>query len=234
MPHIDAERISGLLPPGQLTRHRCRHCRGKLPAPVLDLRQAFCCPACHAGFFRVHCQICERPMQRKSPSQKACGERECRAALKAQTVEIAFELPTIDIFHPKSNSVDISKPKSTIESHLRSPVVAGPELSSAQLHSALVPDGPGCRWAGGEYWRLEAKNRKAVERKQIEANGYFTEPDWREVVSPDGVRAWITRWRDPKPTKTSSPKVESKALTLPDDLSIPDFLCRATEIGGAR
>jgi len=31
------------------------------------------------------------------------------------------------------------------------------------------------------------------EEAEIEANGYFSEPDWRDAVSPDGVRCFVTR-----------------------------------------
>jgi hypothetical protein len=77
-------------------------------------------------------------------------------------------------------------------------VVAGPNLSASAFHCATVPDGPGGRWAEGSYRRIEAKNRAALvaaEQAEIEANGYFTDPDWRETVSPDGVRCFVTRWR---------------------------------------
>ena len=41
---------------------------------------------------------------------------------------------------------------------------------------------------------------RAAEEAEIEASGYFSEPDWQEVVSPDGVRCFVTRFRDaPKP-----------------------------------
>jgi hypothetical protein len=54
---------------------------------------------------------------------------------------------------------------------------------------------------------------------EIEANGEFTEPDWREVISPDGVRCFVTRFAVPAQARTSP-------LELPADLSIPDFLRR--------
>ena len=55
-----------------------------------------------------------------------------------------------------------------------------------------------------EYlWTGEAYNADAVstmgflaavtERAPIEANGYFTEPDWREVICADGVRCFVAR-----------------------------------------
>jgi len=61
------------------------------------------------------------------------------------------------------------------------------------------------------------------EQAEIEANGYFTDPEWREVVSPDGVTClsalsacFVTRFRDAVMTDR----------TIPDDLSIPAFLRR--------
>jgi hypothetical protein len=72
--------------------------------------------------------------------------------------------------------------------------------------------------------RVEAKNRaalKAAEQAEIEANGNFTEPDWQEVISPDGVRCFVTRFR-PAPTV----KTQVALPPIPDDLSIPHFLDR--------
>jgi hypothetical protein len=80
---------------------------------------------------------------------------------------------------------------------------------------------------GKHYDRLEAQNRrdlevglkakleaaKAKEAAEIEANGFFTEPEWREVISPDGVKCHVTRFRDPAPP-------------LSNDLSIPACLRR--------
>jgi hypothetical protein len=108
--------------------------------------------------------------------------------------------------------------------------VAG-DISPNALHCATVPDGPGCKWEGGAFARIEAQNRsglkshfaklKAVEEAKIEANGQFTEPDWREVINPDDVRCRVTRFRDQDldgPAQAQEP--------LPDDLSIPSFLDR--------
>jgi hypothetical protein len=101
-------------------------------------------------------------------------------------------------------------------------VIAG-EISPNAFHCAAVSDGPNCRWKGGEYERVEAKNRAALiaaDEAAIEANGYFTDPDWRAVVSPDGVKCFVTSFAAPA----------RRALALPQpltaDLSIPDFLKR--------
>jgi hypothetical protein len=69
-------------------------------------------------------------------------------------------------------------------------------------------------------WGIKAKNRaalKAAEQAEIEANGEFTEPGWREVINPDGVRCFVTRFRDATPHQARSKQAA-------DDLSIPPFL----------
>ena len=106
-------------------------------------------------------------------------------------------------------------------------IVAGPPLTPNQLHCATVPDGSDCQWKGGEYERLEARNRtalKAAEQAEIEANGEFTEPEWREVISPDGIRCFVTRFRDggaplsPLPTnrRSSMPDHWRRTMKQPD------------------
>jgi hypothetical protein len=52
------------------------------------------------------------------------------------------------------------------------------------------------------------------------AYGYFTDPDWREVVSPDGVKGFVTSFVAPGKTSTALPH------PLTADLSIPEFLSR--------
>jgi hypothetical protein len=94
----------------------------------------------------------------------------------------------------------------------------------SQLHCATVQDGPNCEWSGGEYERIEAKNRAVL--KEVEE---FIEPEWREVMSPDGVRCFVTRCREvirrvdgvPSDWRPCAPR-----NPILDDLSIPDFLKR--------
>jgi hypothetical protein len=102
-------------------------------------------------------------------------------------------------------------------------IIAG-EISPQSLHYATVPDGPNRQWKGGAFERIEAENRRALkqaEEAEIEANGYFTDPDWKEVTSPDGVRCFVTRFREQKQRPGNIP-----AAPLPADLSIPEFLLR--------
>ena len=95
--------------------------------------------------------------------------------------------------------------------------MAGPELSPDQNRAATVPD-------GGEQERIEAKNRaavKAAEQAEIEADGEFTEPGWREVINPEGVRCFVTLHQERS----------KQAEDVTDDLSIPPFLDRRTGSG---
>jgi hypothetical protein len=66
-------------------RHMCRNlkCRMKLPAPVSNEREAFCCRGCYRAFYRKRCLVCEQPMERKTEHQKLCGKRKCRSAFRA-------------------------------------------------------------------------------------------------------------------------------------------------------
>jgi hypothetical protein len=93
------------------------------------------------------------------------------------------------------------------------------EPAEAWRHCALVPDGPGGSWKGGEFERIEAKNRAALaahfaelEAAELEADGKFTGPQWRQTISPHGTKRPIT--------------AEPITDWLPDDLSIPEFLRR--------
>jgi hypothetical protein len=88
--------------------------------------------------------------------------------------------------------LSVSKPTEPADRSWRQ--IAGPPLTPSQFHCATLGGS-----AMDEVMRIEAKNRavlQAAEQAEIEANGYFTEPDWREVTSPDGVKCFVTRFRD--------------------------------------
>ena len=108
------------------------------------------------------------------------------------------------------------------------------EISPEAFHCATVPDGAGTRWKRGSFEHIEAANRtalkahfaklKAAEEAEIAANGNFSEANWTEAISPDGVRCLVTRFH-PASIKGSI-TVEPVADWLPDDLTIPAFLRR--------
>ena len=69
-------------------RQMCRNtnsklpCGSKLPTPVANPKEAFCCQGCFNSFYRKRCLVCEKPMERRHETQLICGGRKCRNALK--------------------------------------------------------------------------------------------------------------------------------------------------------
>ena len=209
-------------------RHFCRNtkCRSKLKTPVSNKREAFCARGCHTAFYRKRCLVCEGPIERNRDDQKICGKAMCRSAWRARTGfgryigSSAAKLPSKKPVNKGPKGAPKRDPRSV--SWL---IVAGPPegISANALHCATVSDGPNCQWKGGEFERVEAKKRaalKAADEAAIEDNGYFTDTDWHEVVSPDGVKCFVT--------SSVAPAQRALALLHPltADLSIPEFLRR--------
>ena len=201
-------------------RHYCRNpkCRTKLPTPISNPREAFCPDTtCRERFYRLRCYVCEE----KKPGRldaHTCGRRKCKNAIRSLKRPEDTSRVEIGLGNPiKSGLPEADKCGRAWK------VVAG-EISPNAFHGATLPDGPNFQWKGGELERVEAKNRaalKAAVEAAIEANGYFTDPDWHEVVSPDGVKGFVTSFVAPA----------RRALALPHpltaDLSIPEFIRRA-------
>ena len=208
-------------------RQFCRNtkCRSKLKAPVSNKREAFCARGCHTAFYRKRCLVCEGPIERNRDDQKICGKANCRSAWRARTgfgryiAPSAAKLPSKKPINKGSKGAPKPDPGS-----LSWLIVAGPPegISANALHCATVSDGPNCQWKGGELKRVEAKRAalKAADEAAIQANGYFADPGWHEVVSPDGVRCFVTSF--------VAPAGQARALPQPltADLSIPEFLRR--------
>jgi hypothetical protein len=206
---------------------RCRKCRSKLPIPTSNDREAFCTRGCHSAFYRTRCRVCENPIEqpKNGGARFICKKSKCFNAWKANS--------GFGRYHPSSGVKSDSK--TPIKPHGFEPhkpgrpwfIVTGPELTRSQLHCATVGDGEVVdgkpTWNEGSYERLEAHNRRtleAAEKAEIEANGYFTDPDWRKIISPDGVRCLVTRF-------AKAPETKRRAMPpIPDDLSLPAFLCR--------
>jgi hypothetical protein len=183
-------------------RHYCRNpkCRMKLPAPVSIERNAFCCRGCYAAFFRHRCLICEEQMERKTEHQLICGKRKCRNALEAGIGRDRSYVPSAGSAPQKTPDFIDSETAPKPDRGWR--IVAGP-MSPDQIAPAIVPDGPGGRWEGGTFLRIEAKNRAAlaaagISSPEVEANSYFADTEWREVTSPDGVACLVAQTRRPR------------------------------------
>jgi hypothetical protein len=231
----DTRRFGGIFIGGLMTdfeetemRKKCRKCRSKLATPTSNEREGFCCRGCYNAFYRKHCRVCEAEIEQPKRGERIlCKRPKCRTLWDAKSgfgryapfgAESISEVP--------ANQAVLSAPK-TVEWR----IIAGPALTPSQFHCATVPDGQDCQWKGGDFERIEAKNRaalEAAEKAEIEANGYFSEPEWQEYVSPDACelyhgRSYVTRFRD------ANFVTVTKLPPIPDDLSIPDFLLRRQE-----
>ena len=232
-------------------RHYCRNdriaknadnfwkaCRTKLKKPVENLNRAFCCRSCYESFYRRHCRVCNRSIEQPKHGERlVCKRSGCRTAYQQNRAYYEFDPskthPRIVLGETSSKNAHFTG-VGEASGGRKWRQIAGPPLTPNQFHCAAVPDGPNCRWEGGAYERIEASNRaalKAAEQAEIEASGEFTEPEWREVISPDGVRCFVTRFRGCRAPAPIAPKIDAdrvKALIeqIPDDLSIPTFLRR--------
>ena len=66
-------------------RHYCRNprCRSKLPAPVANEREAFCCRGCYSAFYRTRCRCCEQTIEQPARGQRIiCKKTKCKSAWK--------------------------------------------------------------------------------------------------------------------------------------------------------
>jgi hypothetical protein len=168
-------------------RHHCRNpkCRMKLPAPVSNEHEAFCTPGCYRSFHLKRCGVCEKPLERRYQKRKrgdvtkyvriepneptACADPGCKRQWR--------EGDALGRFWPKPHGGS-QKTRHHQEVPAKGPVlgsvresknakrwvlVAGSGLTPNQLHCATVTDGPDCQWEGGEFERIEAKNRRALE-----------------------------------------------------------------------
>ena len=211
-----------------LLRHRCRNprCHSKLPEPVSNPREAFCTRGCYSQFYRKRCLVCEKAIEQPSRGTRLiCEKAKCRNAWRASvgfgrylassSAESTQEVP---------ENIGSAKPP------------AG--LAPSAFHCATAPDGPDCQWEGGEYRRLEVKNKAGlqaareleleIEQGEIQAGGYFGEPGWREVISPDGVTCFVTRYMivaSASASILSSASIMSSPV-VGDELDIPHFLKR--------
>jgi hypothetical protein len=187
-------------------RHQCRRCRIKLSAPVSNPLDAFCCRGCFRYYFQSKCLICER---QKSGGGLACNHPKCRTELAAKRrystrgkyVETGIVAPS-SAPHRDGSANPTKQALCEADKGVGTwRQIAGPVITMAELRLATVPDGQNMTWIGGNYRRAENASHAALvkaglafdrqaDQAEIEANGYFEDRPWREVISADGVRCY--------------------------------------------
>ena len=145
-------------------------------------------------------------MPRNAEHQKVCYRAECKAAWKKKPVSSHFLRSSVQSSYRGTRPVSspFEKPIKhggfEADKQGRRWKVAG-EISPDAFHCAIIPNGPGGKWEDGAFERSEGKNSaflkayftkiKGIEEAEIEANGYFADPDWQEVISLDGVKCFV-------------------------------------------
>jgi hypothetical protein len=212
-------------------RHRCRNlrCRMKLPAPVSNPREAFCTRGCHSSFYLHRCLVCESPLDRKTGNQKVCRKSKCRNAL-AQGEGFGHYHAISARTKLASQNLELKQETAAAQSVLSATSalgwrqIAGPPLTSDQLRAATVPDGPNGQWKGGEFERIEAKNRAMLKAHFAKlAKECLIQPHHPPINIVAGYRFPDAIDLSPvKPTSFKSAPIEITG----DGLDIPEFLRR--------
>ena len=106
-------------------------------------------------------------------------------------------------------------------------IVAGQELTAEQLHCATIADGPNCEWKGGEYQRIEARNR-ALLREHFRRLGAkaLIQRHHAPVNVLGGYRFPGAPNIDLSPIDKAQSPASAPAAVIGDGLDIPEFLLR--------
>ena len=214
------------------TRKRCRHCRMRLPEPVVNEREAFCTRGCYGSFYLHRCRVCEAALPKsKGRPRVICKKAKCRNAWNAgegfgkyATANFSSQASKNPEKSPRNAmDIDVFSASDTVDqagkAYAPQPwrMVAG-RLTSTQYHCAVVGDAPDPNgglpdipyvrvWADGDWQGTENRNRKLREKHLARAADEAPAP----VAPAMGIDA---------------KRVAALVATIPADLSIPPFLDR--------
>jgi hypothetical protein len=186
-------------------RMMCRNprCGCKLPKPVSNSREAFCCKGCHTQFYRKHCLVCEGPIvQPKRGERLICKKAACIKAFRESSD--AYRCQGSQTAESISETPDFISSKQPLKPDRGWFIVAGPKLTPLQFHCAIV----GAREAVDSFAEINANHWRAARSGE---RGYRLS----DVAVVETAKSY------PATVAVTRPD-----LTIPDDLSIPAFLDR--------
>jgi hypothetical protein len=195
-------------------RHYCRNprCRSKLPDPVENTREAFCCRGCYRQFYRSRCLMCEAAVERKTGNQRLCDRRKCKNAFRASGWLGRYFEGSRGV-GPQDVILDARNPiKPGISSPLKPAIryrLWGPKLTDQQLHLATLG------------WRPD--RRKAGKSIPVNIIGGYRFP------GAPATKLAAVRLEPDLPFVPSAPLAPDMPLAPADDadpLAIPPFLVR--------
>jgi hypothetical protein len=216
-------------------RHRCRHCRVKLPSPTGNHREAFDSQGCFNSFYLHRCVVCERQMPRNAPNQRTCYRASCKTAWAQKLIFCRFlgrgTAPVKLIAETPANGPlkePISGGRTPTTRLDKWRFIAG-EIDPKALHCATVPDGAGNEWKDGRFERIEAENRRLLDSGRT-ATRFETLDLCADCGGTDNLTdSGPVTLCHPCSAKRCCVKLMPVArpdLKIPDDLSIPEFLRR--------
>jgi hypothetical protein len=201
----------------------CRNprCRSKLPAPVANLRDAFCARGCCLGFFRTRCLICEAPIEQpKKGVRKHCEKAQCFHAFRYGTHLGRYAEPKYvkaKSETPDSIGLKLAPKPDRACLDTKAPSwrrIAGPELPEIKLRIPL----------DGAFADRHARSNNAHWKRAaligpndppVNVLGGYRFPGAPEIELSTSVSQ-----------STSTSRSTSTSISIPSDLSIPRFLLR--------
>jgi hypothetical protein len=199
-------------------RRRCRNpkCRMKLRAAVGSPREAFCCRGCYNTFYLHRCHVCECAIEQpKNGGQRLiCKKARCRNAWRARSGLGRYLTPSAaSAIRKTHDSIEV---QTAITPRRAWRIVAGPQLTAAELHYATVGAEEALeasRRTNARHWRdanIKAEARCLIKRNSPPVNviGGYRFADAPEI--------------DLRPA--APPKL--RTIVTGDGLDIPDFLRR--------
>ena len=197
-------------------RHRCRHCRSKLPVPVENPHRAFCARGCYSSFYLKRCLVCEGAKPPGRSNRKFCRRLQCRTEYRGN--KDRFEpirpkpAPTPSLCTVSSKSAQSTGIKSAHNDDRSWRQIAGPELGADSFRYAAVGADVEPARRNARHWR-EAGAGVLIGRTDPPINllgGYkFPNAPVVELTAPPAA---------------ARAAVPDSSHTIPDDLSIPNFL----------
>jgi hypothetical protein len=256
---LESFRELGMTEFAQDLRHHCRNprCRMKLKEPVGNPRDAFCARGCYESFHLKRCRVCEKSLEAKyrkvkpkiagghtryvkvEKSSPTCGATDCKRRWRQKDNTGRFSAPKQATGYQGSQKSNLRKETPAAQAlfgAIQGPIwrqTVGSPLTPNQFHCATIPDGPDSEWQGGEFQRIEAKNRAALREHFRElAKQCLIQPHHPPVNVLGGYRFPDAPTIDlsPLPANDTPRRLDwracSPSVPVADDVSTPDFLKR--------
>lgn len=167
-------------------------------------------------------------------SAQTCGSTDCKRRWRQKDGTGRFSAPKQASGYQGSQESNLRKEMPVAQAlfcAIQTPKkwrqITGSPLTPNQFHCATVADGPADgQWKGGDHERIEARNRAALrEHFRKQAAECLIQPHHSPVNILGGYRFPNAPKLELPPLAEPTPaRVAGSSHTIPDDLSIPDFL----------